>query len=102
MAATSPRPAGKRARFWHVWLPRGSAWSREQLTALFWGDRDEEQARGSLREALVKLRRCMGEPSPLQASRETISLEPAVIGVDAIEVPRLAKAGELEPASEHY
>src|SRR4030095_7351589 len=83
-------------------LPRGSAWSREQLTALFWGDRDEEQARGSLREALVKLRRCMGEPSPLQASRETIALDPAVIGVDAIEFARLAKAGELERASEHY
>src|SRR4030095_10468125 len=83
-------------------LPRGSAWSREQLTALFWGDRDEEQARGSLREALVKLRRCMGEPSPLQASRETVALDPAVIGVDAIELARLAKVGELERAAECY
>jgi TolB-like protein/Flp pilus assembly protein TadD len=97
-------PAGKKTRalLACLALPPGSAWSREQLTALFWGDRDEEQARGSLREALVKLRRCMGEPSPLQASRETIALDPAVIGVDAIEFARLAKAGELERASEHY
>src|SRR4030095_12453560 len=83
-------------------LPRGSAWSREQLTALFWGDRDEEQARGSLREALVKLRRCLGEPSPVQASRETIALDPAVIGVDAVEFARLAKTGELERAADLY
>jgi TolB-like protein/DNA-binding SARP family transcriptional activator len=83
-------------------LPPGSSWSREQLTAVFWGNRDEEQARGSLREALVKLRRCLGEPSPLQASRETVALDPAVICVDAIEFTRLAKAGELERASEHF
>src|SRR5215469_1197052 len=66
-------------------LPPGSAWSREQLTALLWGDRGEEQARGSLREALVKLRRCMGEWDPLQASRDTVALDPAAIIIDAVE-----------------
>src|SRR5215475_11575044 len=57
-------------------LPPGSTWPREQLTALLWGDRDEEQARGSLREALVKLRRHVGEPGVLLANRETVSLDP--------------------------
>ena len=83
-------------------LPPASAWSREQLIGLLWGDRDEEQARGSLREALVKLRRYMGEPSPVRANRETIALDPAVIDVDAVEFVRVAKAGELERASELY
>jgi adenylate cyclase len=83
-------------------LPPASAWSREQLIGVLWGDREEDQARGSLREALVKLRRYLGEPTPVRASRETIGLDPAVVGVDAIEFARLAKAGELERASELY
>jgi TolB-like protein/DNA-binding SARP family transcriptional activator len=83
-------------------LSPGAGWSRGQLTALLWGDRDEEQARGSLREALVKLRRCMGEPSPLQASRETVGLDPAVVSVDAVEFARLARAGDVERAADLY
>jgi TolB-like protein/DNA-binding SARP family transcriptional activator len=84
-------------------LPSGGAgWPRERLVGLLWGDRDEEQARGSLREALVKLRRYMGEPSPLQASREAIALDPSVISIDAIEFARLANAGELEHAAELF
>jgi TolB-like protein/DNA-binding SARP family transcriptional activator len=83
-------------------LPPGSAWPREQLIALLWGTRDEEQARGSLREALVKLRRKMGEPSVLRASREAVWLDPAIISVDAVQFARLAKAGELERAAELY
>lgn len=40
-------------------------WSREQLSALLWGDRDERQARASLRQALAELRRAFGEPANL-------------------------------------
>src|SRR5262245_30178770 len=76
-------------------LPPASAWSREQLISVLWGDRNEDQARGSLREALVKLRRYLGEPTPVRAGRETIGLDPVVVGVDAVEFARLAKAGEL-------
>ena len=83
-------------------LPPGSAWPREQLIALLWGDREAEQARGSMREALAKLRRWLGEPSPLQASRESLALDPRVISIDAVEFDDLLKAGELERASELY
>jgi TolB-like protein/DNA-binding SARP family transcriptional activator len=97
-------PPGRkmRALFACLALPPRSAWSREQLIDLLWGDRDEEQARGSLREALVKLRRSLGEPSPLQAGRETVALDPAVISIDAVEFARLVKAGELERAADLY
>src|SRR5262245_18577833 len=83
-------PPGRmvRALLAYLALPPASTWSREQLVGLLWGDREEEQARGSLREALVKLRRYLGEPTALRASRETIGLDPVVVGVDAIEFAR--------------
>jgi len=83
-------------------LPPNTTWSREQLVALLWGDREEGQARGSLREALVKLHRFIGDPNPLQATRDTLALDPIVISIDAVEFVRLAKAGELERATELY
>jgi DNA-binding SARP family transcriptional activator/TolB-like protein len=97
-------PPGKKLRALIACLamPPGRAWSREQLIELLWSDRDEEHARGSLREALVKLRRSMGEPTPLQANRETIALDPTIIHVDAVEFARLAEAGELDSAVDLY
>jgi TolB-like protein/DNA-binding SARP family transcriptional activator len=78
-----------------------AGWSREQLTALLWGDRDEEQARGSLRQALAELRRCLGV-SALLTDREMAAFDPAVVSVDAVEHARLAAAGELEKAAALY
>jgi TolB-like protein/DNA-binding SARP family transcriptional activator len=95
-------PAGKkqRALIACLALSPGTAWSRERLTALLWGDRDEEQARGSLRQSLVELRRI--GISPLQATRETVALEAGTVAVDAVEFMRLAEAGELQQAAELY
>src|SRR5688572_10076385 len=39
----------------------GRAHSRDQLAGLLWGDRQDEQARGSLRNALSDLRKALGE-----------------------------------------
>src|SRR5262249_40325398 len=85
-------PSGKkqRALVARLALSPGAAWSRERLTALLWGDRDEEQARGSLRQTLVELRRI--GISPLQATRETVSLEAGTVTVDAVEFARLVEA----------
>lgn len=83
-------------------LPPGVARSRERLTCLLWGDRADEQARGSLRQALSDLRHGLGEPTPLMADRETVAIDPAYVTVDAVEFERLAKAGELERAAELY
>jgi TolB-like protein/Flp pilus assembly protein TadD len=83
-------------------LPAGKAWPREKLMALLWSDRGEEQARASLRQALAELRRCLGEPSPLQASRDTITLDPAMISVDAVVFEQLAKADNIGEAAALY
>ncbi len=78
-----------------------AGWSREQLTALLWGDRDEEQARGSLRQALAELRRLLGD-SALRTDREMVAFDSTVVSVDAVEFARLTAAGDLEPALALY
>ena len=70
--------------------------------ALLWSDRSDEQARASLRQALAELRRAFGEPSPLRAEHDAVSLDPAMIAVDAIEFERLARAGKLDAATALY
>ena len=82
-------------------LAPAAGWSREQLTALLWDGRDEEQARGSLRQALAELRRLLGA-SALLADREVAAFDPAVVSVDAVELARLAAAGQLEQAAALY
>lgn len=70
--------------------------------ALLWSDRGEEQARASLRQALAELRRALGEPSPLRAEHDAVSLDPAMIAFDALEFERMAKAGRLVEAAALY
>jgi len=82
-------------------LAPAAGWSREQLTELLWGGRDEEQARGSLRQGLAELRRILGD-SALLADRDMASFDPAVVSADAAEFARLAAAGQWEQAAALY
>lgn len=82
-------------------LPPSLGWSREQLTALLWGDRDEELARGSLRQALAELRRLIGD-APLVADRETVALDSAAVTIDAVEFAGLSAAGQWDRAAALY
>jgi len=76
-------------------------WPREQLTALLWGGRDEEQARGSLRQGLAELRRILGDAA-LLTDRETATFDPAAVSADAVEFARLAAAECWEQAAALY
>ncbi len=98
----TPRSRKLRALVACLALPPGKAWPRERLAAMLWGDRDDEQARGSLRQALATLRRSLGEPGPLYADRETVRFDPGTVCVDAVEFARLAEAAELESAAELF
>jgi TolB-like protein/DNA-binding SARP family transcriptional activator/Tfp pilus assembly protein PilF len=82
-------------------LARGAGWPRERLTSLLWGDRDEEQARGSLRQALAELRRLLGDGA-VRADRATVALDPAALCVDAVEFTELVAAGAWERAAVLY
>ena len=97
-------PAGRKVRALLACLALSPevSWPRERLMALLWSDRAEEQARASLRQALTELRQALGEPSPLRTDQDTVILDAAAIAVDAIEFPRLAKAGKLDDAAALY
>lgn len=78
-----------------------AGWRREELTNLLWGERDTEQARASLRQALAELRRIMGSSS-LSTDRDMAVFEPLVVSIDVVEFTKLAKAEELEKAAALY
>lgn len=100
--ATIPIGRKVRALLTCLALSPGKAWPRERLMALLWSDRGEEQARASLRQALAEMRRVLGEPSPVRAEHDMVSLDPALVAVDALEFERLAKAGRWEEAAALY
>lgn len=70
--------------------PAGREVPRATLAALLWPDRGEEQARGSLRQALSALRRVLGEGA-LRASADAVALDPRAVEVD------VARAGGAPP-----
>ncbi len=78
--------------------PPGLARSRGGLTGLLWSDRAEEQARGSLRQALAELRRALDgiSPSPLDAGREAVTLEASAVDSDVADLERLVAEGGPE------
>jgi len=82
-------------------LEPAAAQARERLIGLLWGDRGEEQARASLRQALTELRRALGEANAdlLIATRDTVALDGAAVTCDAAELDRLAAAGTPEAAA---
>ncbi|MCH8144456.1 MAG: winged helix-turn-helix domain-containing protein [Gemmatimonadetes bacterium] len=88
-------------------LTPGEAHSRDKLCALLWSDRGDEQAHHSLRNALLALRKELGdaEPPPFVAERETIGLDTDAVEVDAVTFENLVAAGTreaLEQASALY
>ncbi|HMR60120.1 BTAD domain-containing putative transcriptional regulator [Amaricoccus sp.] len=62
-------------------VPPGGRHGREALAALFWPDRQSEQARGSLRAALSDIRRALGKDA-LEADRDTVALRPDALVSD--------------------
>ena len=72
--------------------------SRDNLTGLLWSDRAEEQARGSLRQALAELRRALDgiEPSPLDSRREAVTLDSGAVDSDVADLERLIAEGGPE------
>jgi len=87
----TPKARKTRAMLAIVALSRSPV-SRAKLTELLWGDRGEEQAKASLRQALYELRD-LGTAGILTASRETVAIGPKHLWIDvgAIEVPASAE-----------
>ncbi len=73
-----------RALLAYLALPPGKPRSREQIMALLWSDRGDQQARSSLRQALSGLRKDLGEErlSALRITDESLTLDPACVVVE--------------------
>ncbi len=67
--------------------------SRQRLADLLWSRRGEEQARGSLRQALHELQEALGPDGRglILATRETIALNDEAVWTDARALPGLAR-----------
>lgn len=85
----TPKARKTRAVLAIVALAKGPV-TRARLTDLLWGDRGEEQAKASLRQALYELRD-LSSAGLLTVTRETVALGPKRLWTDV---------GELESVSE--
>jgi len=93
-------PAKKaRALIGYLTLREGSEVPRSVLTGLLWGERSEEQARGSLRQTLSELRSAFADsaPQPILATKEAVSWVPGSAWIDA-KTLEVAAASEDEDA----
>ena len=94
------------ALFAYLALSPGRSHSRDKLAGLLWGDVSESRARGGLRQALSRLRKVVAiEPPALILDGHTVSMNPDVVDVDAVEFERLASRDTpeaLEQASALY
>lgn len=84
--------------------PRQSA-GREYLASLLWGNGSDQQARQSLRQALVLLRKDVRPYEIVDADAHTVRLRPGGVWVDALELESLAECtdfGDLQRAMQLF
>jgi predicted ATPase/DNA-binding SARP family transcriptional activator len=79
---------------------RGRPVSRAWLAAAFWGEREEERARHSLRQTLVRLRDAL--PGVIVVDGEQASLAPGAVAVDAAAFEADVAAGRWAAAVERW
>jgi TolB-like protein len=88
----------ERALLAYLAMSPGDAHPRERLAGLLWSERGDRQARDSLKQALMRLRRCLdaAQGGALHANRETIALDRSAVSVDALTFERLIRDGTLD------
>lgn len=83
-------------------VPAGSGHPRDRLADLLWPSSGQEQARGSLRQAVAALRKVLGSDA-IDGARDQIRLRPGVVAVDLDAVADVAEGraapDQLRPAS---
>src|SRR5262249_34618397 len=72
---------------------------REKLASLLWGSHFESQARQSLRQAVFRLRRALGQDA-LIGDGDDIRLAPSVIDCDAARLEALVREGSQASLAE--
>jgi TolB-like protein/DNA-binding SARP family transcriptional activator/Flp pilus assembly protein TadD len=79
-------------------MPPGEPRSRDKLASLLWSDRGDKQARDSLKQAILRLRKSFGtlHPLPILTDRETLTLDAAKVAVDVQEFEHRLDEGTPE------
>jgi TolB-like protein/Flp pilus assembly protein TadD len=85
----------------HLAVAPGRPVPREHLAALLWADRQEGQARGSLRSALSDLRRALGAEA-LVVDRDGVALRPDVVPTDYGRLKAAATGGPVGSLDDVY
>ncbi len=81
----------------------GASCPRETLISIFWGDRFNDQARQSLRQALSALRRAFRDlPDALEIDRDMVRLNQKCVSVDIKQAETAVAAGDLRKAAEIF
>ncbi|TXL70376.1 hypothetical protein FHP25_34655 [Vineibacter terrae] len=93
----TPRAKKTRAVLAFLALTPDASATRERVAGLVWSDRLEEQARGSLRQAITELRALFrdGDAGALHIDRDVMRVNLDQVWIDAREVERMAD-GPLE------
>jgi DNA-binding SARP family transcriptional activator/TolB-like protein len=93
---TDLTPTGRKTRALLGYLCLvGMPVARERLASLLWGDRGDEQARASLRQAIYELRSTIDGDRVLKLERETVAAGEDV-GTDVAFILATAQQGNLE------
>jgi DNA-binding SARP family transcriptional activator len=92
----APRSRKARAIIAYLALHGGAAVSRERLAALLWSERGDEQARGSLRQALGELRPYAAEPAGfLLIEHDRVRLNMSAVTSDVAQLEACARADDV-------
>jgi len=91
---SSDRPIELKARksrllLAYLAMPAGQVRNREQLASLLWADRQDDQARGSLRTALSGIRRALGDGA-LIVEQDTVAQRPGILTSDYDRLRKLS------------
>ena len=97
-AETAPLGAKGRALLAYLALNADRGHAREALATLLWGDRGDEQARHSLRQCILSLRKALGDDdaSLVVSEGERLRLDAGAVALDVHDFERLAAAGTRE------
>lgn len=96
------KPRGRKARALLAYLAfhPGKPVSRERLTGLLWGDRGEEQARASLRQAILELKPLSGpDRAAIIVERDHLLLRSGSISTDIDRLRQAFEAGDYAELS---
>ena len=79
-------------------IASGDVHVRERLAGMLWSEHGERQARDSLKQALVRLRRCLetADHAALRIDRQSIGLDRDLVSVDALAFEQLVRDDTID------